>query len=495
VSQAADAAFPPILPPRDAARILVALLAVYSLAFLVFYPPTVTIADEGNYVRQAQLLTRGGGRTLEVVDPFTDETVEVLVINDYPLGTALLMVPFVAVGGRGAAHLLALVCTLAGVAFTARWLHEQQRSPLWAVLVLAYPATAIMGRVAMSEAPSLMVVAAGLWLYWRGLSGERASSLGAGFLAGFSLALREANVLLFAPFFIGSVVRRDAGWPLLAAGSLAGVAVRLVSAWLFFGDPLFLKQPAPFSLESALVSAPIYLTCLLVLVPGGLFAAFAYRGERSAEVRLAIGVFVLFHLLYGYSAAESGLAKRLVLGPRYFIPLLPLLALTAAEVWPRLARRLWLRSTPERRDRLLRDARRAIAAVVAAVALGLVAVHVVHWSWAADQAEIRDAIYEATEDGSVIVANGKAIGKFMDHLYGQRLVIDRSRMTPAHLRQLAARQGRFFIVLLDRTDSAYWRRNAAENSDFMASLRLRREQLVDLRVTPTDHLRIWRVSE
>jgi hypothetical protein len=482
---------------RDATRVLLALLALYAIAFVVFYPPTVTIADEGNYVRQAQLLIRGEGRAIDVVDPFTGETIEIEPINDYPLGTALLLVPFVAAGGRDAAHWLALVCTLIGVGVTARWLHDMRYSPLWAALVLGYPATAIMGRVAMSDAPSLMVVALGLWLIWRGTSGSRLSLLAlfaGGILAGFSFALREANALAFAPFLCGVLLRSVAGWPLIIVGGALGISVRIVSAWLFFGDPFFTKDPDPFSLDVMLVTAPVYLVCLLVLVPGGLVSAFLYRGPLRAEVRSTIAIFVLFHLLYGYSAVESGFAKRLILGPRYFIPILPLFAVAAAEVWPRLARDLMARSSPDRRQRLVRATRHAMRGALVAVSLGLVAVHFVHWDWAADQAIIRDAIYETTEEGSVVVANTKAIGKFVDHVYGRRLVLDRSQLETPHLRRLVARQGGFFIVMLDRSDSAFWRKNTAENSDFMARLPFDTQLLVDLQVTPTDHLRIWRVG-
>ncbi len=141
---------------------------MYAVGFALFYPATVTVADEGTYIRQAQLM-RQGSTSIELVNPFTGEPSELRPINGYPLGTALFLLPFVSIGGREAACLLSLVCTLAGIAITGRWLKEQEYSPLWAVLLLSYPATIVMGRVAMSEAPSLLVVALGLWLTWRGL--------------------------------------------------------------------------------------------------------------------------------------------------------------------------------------------------------------------------------------------------------------------------------------------------------------------------------------
>ena len=486
-----------VFEPPWATRVLLAMLAVYACGFLLFYPPGVTVADEGTYIRQAQLIL--AGRTgVDIVDPFTGVTVEMRPINDYPLGTALLLLPFVALGGRDAAWLLPLICTAVGVVATARWLQEAGRSPLWALLVLAYPSMMVMGRVAMSEAPSLAVVALGLLLYWRGLS--RAPSrrsggwIAAGFLAGLSLAFREANVLLFAPLFLGSLVRGDRGWPALVAGGVAGISVRLLSAWLFFGDPFFTKTSDAFTLASIAATAPVYLFSLLVLVPGGLVAGLAYRGERRPEVVSTVALFVVFHLSYTYSAEPSGWAKRLVLGPRYFIPLLPLLAFTAGEVWPRLAARLRERASLPVRRRLEAAAGVALVGSLSLVACLLVGVQWAHARWAGDQAEIRSAIFDTTEEGSVIVTNWRATGKFIDLVYGNRVILPREKLTPEILRRLALRNASFYVVFLDRSDSEFWRHNAFDNEIFLANLGLEREVLLDLRVTPSDRLRIWRVT-
>lgn len=485
-----------LFEPRHASRVLVGLLGVYALGFMLFYPATVTVTDEGTYIRQAQLMLQGSV-SIELEDPLTGEPFELHPINAYPLGTALLLLPFVGLGGREAASLLSLVCVLAAVAVTGRWLKEEGYSPLWAILLLSYPATMVMGRVAMSEAPSLLVVSLGLWLTFRGFRDEGPVWLLAGFVAGLSFAFREGNVLLFAPLFLGTVLRRDAGWWRLVVGGMLGLSVRLLSAWLFFGDPFFTKPVGDeaFSLAAISNNAAIYLFSLLVLVPGGLVAAFAYRGPRRPEVIVTTVVFAMFYLSYGYNAAESGWAKRLVLAPRFFVPLLPLLALAAAEVWPRWARAVRDAAPPERRRRL--EAAAGITCVLAlgALAVVLLGVQAAHASWAADQARVRDAIYQHTSEGSVVVTNWKATGKFIDLVHGQRIVLRRERATRPTMRLLLERVGTFYVVLLDRTDSAFWRRESFENSFFMAQLRYPRELLFEEQLTPTDHLRIWRIGE
>lgn len=480
-----------LFAPRLAARLVAGLLAVYVLAFLVFPPPAVTVVDENNYIRQAQLIL-SGSTTIEIEDPFTGQPTRIRTLNDYPLGTATLLLPFVAVSGRDGAAYLSLLCLVLGVAVTARWLYEAGRSPLWAVLVLAYPATAVMGRVAMSEAPSLALTALGLWLFWRGTRTGAAAFAGAGLVAGFSFAFREANVLVFAAFFLGALCRRDSGaWALVPAG-LVGLAFRLVSAGLFFGDPFFAKAPDPFSLSSLPSTLPLYALSLLVFFPGGALAAALYRGERRPELLGTVVLFVLFHLAYSYSALESGLAKRLILGPRYFVPLLPVLAFASAELWPRLA----ARASPRLRTVTESVLRFGLPAALATLAVGLVALNWGHATWATRHAVLRDAIREHAPAGALVLTNPEATGKYLDYVEARWFVVNRRTIRLEHAKELLAR-GSFHVVLLDRSDSDFWRRHAFENEEFMDRLRAaggQTEILLDLRASPTDRLRIWRIA-
>ncbi len=54
----------------------------------------------------------------------------------------------------------------------------------------------------------------------------------------------------------------------------------------------------------------------MVLVPGGLIAVALYRGSRRPELIATVALFVAFYLMYDYSGFTSGMAKRLILGPR-----------------------------------------------------------------------------------------------------------------------------------------------------------------------------------
>ena len=473
---------------------LASLLGLYAAVFLALYPQGITVGDEGTYIRQAQAVATGTS-AIERVDPFTGEVVEFRPLDEYPLGTALMMAPFVAVGGVKGAYFFSLVCLLAAVALTARWLSEQHRSPLWAGLLIAYPPTIVLGRLAMSESASLFLAILGLWLFWQGTSRSSRWFGAAGFVAGASFSVREGNVLLFAPLFLGAVIRRDAGWPALVAGGLVGLGVRLLSSWMYFGDPFFVKTPAGFAFDAALEQGALYLFFLLVLVPGGLIAAFAYRGPRRVEIIATIAIFVSFYFVYGYSGQTSGWAKRLILGPRFFIPLLPLLALTAADVWPRwgaMAVERW----SSRRAQLERASGVLATTAVVVVAMAIIGVQWAHATWSQEQATARKAILSHTERGEVIITNWKATGKFIDLAGDGRMILRRKQMGQASIAQLLAQNGSFYVVLLDRSDSDYWRRDAFENATFLKfikTLRYEPTNLADVQISPTDRLRIWKV--
>jgi hypothetical protein len=144
---------------------------------------------------------------------------------------------------------------------------------------------------------------------------------------------------------------------------------------------------------------------------------------------------------------------------------------------------------------MLRGASAAVVTALLVLGVAIVGVQWAHAGWTRDQATIREAIYANTHDGAVIVSNTHATGKFMDHLYGQRLMLNREIVQDSHLAQLLTKQGAFYVVFLDRSDSGFWRENAQGNARFMARLRHPPVLLLDLQVTPTDHLRIWRVGE
>jgi 4-amino-4-deoxy-L-arabinose transferase-like glycosyltransferase len=480
---------------RRLVRTLVGLgLLFYAAGFAFFPPRAITNTDEGMYVEQTLAWLELGSVRVSKQDPLSGAVTEI-VPGDYPMGMIALMAPFVSALGWRGAFVPSVLSLLLALVVTARWLSDERRSPFFALILLGFPALLVVGRMALSDATRAAVAALGLWLFFRGLDRSRATSwLGSGLVAGLALSLRESAVLPFVAFFAGTVLRRDRGWIFLLLGGLAGTALHLVTNAAAFGDPFFVRGSKgfyPFDLAGLPERIVLYALGLLLLVPAGLVFGLAYRGRRRPEVLITIGGFVAFYLFQAYGGAESGFPKSLVIGLRYFAPLLPLLAFAMAESVPR-----WLESGARRAPPELRFEARLGAAALLWLAGILASSFVVHPAldgFAGSQAEIRSAIQRAVPGDSVLVTNQDALGKFVDNLARPYRTLDRRELDPDELRELARRHQRYFVALLDRSDSDFWRSQSVDNAAFAAQLPEPR-LLVDLRPTRTDRLRIWEVS-
>lgn len=473
-------------------RIVLACTAAYALSFALFYPNVATNVDEAEYIRQAQSIV-DGRHAIEVEDPFTGE-VEARPPTTYPLGVALTASPFVWLCGWRGAFLVPLVGLLAVVLLTARWLADEGRSPLYALIVLGFVPTLVLGRVVMSDVPSAGVAALGLWLFWRGLDGGAPWWLGSGFVAGASMAFRASNPILFVPLFAGTVLRRDRRCLALVAGGLAGLAARFASMRWYFGDLLFERGSYRWSPDTLDERLPLYLLGLLVLVPGGLALSLAYRGRRRPEILGTVVLFVLVFLFQEFSTVDTSPAKRVVLGLRYLIPVVPVMAFAMAESGPRLWKRWTLAAAPARRQRLERAAALLLLLAVAGIGTAAAAVHPLFSAWGASQVAIRAAISEHVADDAVLVTNWPATRKFLHELERRYVSVQRHKTEPARLAELALRHGEFYLVLLDRSDSKSWRRGAQANAAFVEAAPVSLELLLDRQFSTTDHLRIWRAT-
>ncbi len=483
-------------PTRLAWGVVALGVAFYALGYVSFYPRAITNDDEGLYLEQTGLWVETGSFRAEKLDPLSGEPVS-FVPGDYPVGMVALMAPFVKAFGWRGGFVPSFLCLLIAVLVTARWLHDERRSPVLALILLAFPAALVGGRLAMSDTARTAIAATGLWLFFRGLDREPRRSwwLASGFLAGAALSLRESAVLPFIPLFAGTVVRRDRGWLWLLLGGLAGTGLHLVTNQLGFGDAFFVRgtqNPYPLELAHLHQRLPLYLLGLLVFVPGGLAFGLAYRGRRRPELLLTLTLFFLFYALQAFGAAESGFLKSLVIGLRYFDPLLPVLAFMLAESMPRgleaLLTRLPNRVSAERL------AAGAVAIWVAGALAAAFAVHPALDRWSASQAEIRDTIEENVPADAVLVTNGTALRKFIDDVARPYVTLFRDDLSAENLERLRETYGGYVVVLLDRSDSSYWREDVTRNAAFVSSLG-DPVPFIDLRVTATDRLRIWRIGE
>jgi 4-amino-4-deoxy-L-arabinose transferase-like glycosyltransferase len=470
------------------------VLAVYAIGFAFFYPVALTNYDEVSYLRQAATFA-AGSTTVDTIDPATGLHRKVHP-SDYPPGTSALMTPFVWIVGWRGAFLLGLVALLAAVLFTAKWISDAGGSPLFALIVLAYPPTLVIARTAMSDVPSAALVAAGLWLFWPA-NGSTWRRLAAGFIAGVSLCLREPNAILFAFFFAGALFRRERRVAALVIGGLAGVICRLLSVWIVYGDPLYAKNHGyGFTGLFAQQNLLMYLAALLLMVPGGLISAILYRGRRWPElVSTALG-FTLVFVLWNYNASPSSGLKQWVLAPRFFIPLLPILAFAMAQTIPRWWERFLKFLSFERRQTWEALGNAIVVIWLAAVAVLCFAANWRAATWDDSHNQVVRTLYSHVDPTHPILTDIPATVKFLNELHGSRIEGNLEDMSDDDIRRAVERYGGMEVVFFDRDDSPYWTNKARQNQILIEELakRYRAKLSVKEQFQGLGVLQIWSIA-
>jgi hypothetical protein len=364
-------------------------------------------------------------------------------------------------------------------------------------MVLGYLPTLVLGRVAQSDVPSTALAALGLWLFWARGPDHATRLAASGFIAGLSLCFRETNALLFAPLYLGTLVRREgAAWALIAGG-FAGSLLWPLGTWIVFGDPfyMFWRSPVTFGLGNVPGNLPLYAVALLLFIPGGVIWGLLYRGERWPEIVATVLLFCALYLSYSYRGEESGLLRSMILGPRFFAPLTPLLAFAAAEVVPRLWMGLRERVGIGAAEFMDRIAPLVVRLWVGGVLLVAFAVHPVLDRLTNPLEHFREAIYDHSAAGSVVVIQW-ADRKLVTPMYGERQRFYLHKLTPEILDELLARHGTITFALQERSESPQFRAKARENREIFETLTRRTEVelLYDWVAETSERLRIWRVS-
>ncbi|MCB0640994.1 MAG: hypothetical protein KDC44_05115 [Phaeodactylibacter sp.] len=304
------------------------IVLIHVAGVLCFPPQTLQISDEVEYFEQGLAFSKGQ-RLLSTYDPVTAQET-VYRPSSYPPGTSLLLAVFIFLLGNSGAFAVPILSLLGSYLLLDRLLRQLNVDPAFALLVFIYPPSVLLARHLMSDLPSLLLVSAGVFLFFQK---DRPLQLFAlALLAGLSILFRETNLLLFLPLLlVKGVEQRWTGRGLLTLALALGISLRLWLSALLFDDPLFVKDPGiGFHPVYLLRNLPLYASALLVFAPLGLWTVLRYPGPYRRMLQWTVLVFVSFYLFYGYNGCLNSGVKCLILGPRFFIPLLPFLVLAGA---------------------------------------------------------------------------------------------------------------------------------------------------------------------
>lgn len=398
-------------------------MVVYLICDLWKLPQFYLAADEGIYLRDAFLLSRGtlfGGAAAEALPGWSLE---------YPLGNALLIAPWLKAGFSyiffGNALMLVL-CTL-----TAAVLFRRLGIPvLYAALVLLSPSMVLFSRTLMSELPSCLVLLGGVLFYVKAEKRPAYAFLSF-FLFGAACLIRYTNALYLPVFGAVYAVRciraeRPARMLFLCGAIVGPVALAvqnhyLLGAWYATGYANLLQR---FSLSHSGRNIAAYFLALNINYPAMLLACLFYRWKYRFEFIGVVLLFLFFHSMYRFGLQGDGIAQKSVLGLRFMLPVLPLMILMYCHTIREWAGR-------HRGPYIKAVAGAALAALIFCDA----ALCVRHYEETLDAADISEQIYTYTLQGSAIIYNREA-GEYINPVFG-----DRARISPSELRDAYASSG------------------------------------------------------
>lgn len=447
-----------------------ALLAAIAV-FGYFYPNHFLIADETVYFDQAMAWS-AGARTLQHCPPCPGACTADLP-GDYPAGTALLAVPFLWLIGPSGVFWCGLTAWLAGIWGIFRALAAAKKDALWAVYPWFFLPGIILTRTLMSDLPGFALAALFIWGYSNGVR-KPICHFGAGAAAGLSLLFRETNLLWALPFLLSASVRKTPERRLLWAGFGVGLLPRLVSGWVLYGHPLYIRDPGiSFSISHLPGQLGLYFLVLLVVAPGGLYLLWKSSWRYRVETWATIGLYLAVYGCYGYDALAKSGYKGLILQARYLLPLLPLLSLAAAHSSVGLARLVgWKRAS------------------IPVLAGGLfIAVQWLGWRYNNEQQKFTSALYALPAQRHISFSPDES-RKYINALYGPGVVFDDTALSL----HLLTCDSVWYLHQISRAESADRRMKAQTGlqrvqAAFRDSLPL---PLIDQHLLDGAWLRIWK---
>ena len=369
---------------RGLTFLVVGLLA-YGVVQAVFFPSYYAAADEGCYVGMAFMFARGHV-TAEAIDDMNFEhyrRVDGRLVSVQDPGLPLLMVPLTWLGDRA---LFAFNMLVHAAGFVVFWLLVRRLGlhPAFCLLYLLHPTLWYFSRGIVNDPSVGVCLLTGAYFL---LVGGWAV-LAAGVLWGLAVFIRPSSAVFAVPMLLTWLIlavgqkrgqtpfvrstprayRQKGSDPFFAPGGdeyrqpgrklvllLAGGIPVLVPILLYNLNVLHglsgfvagrIPEAGAFSLANVPRNLLFYGVVLNLVYPLMLVLFFCYRGPLKWPITVSLLVAApgyLMYLAWGLGAdahASFRWPERLVIGPRYFAAILPLMVLAYASVLHRLAGRL-----------------------------------------------------------------------------------------------------------------------------------------------------------
>lgn len=283
--------------------------------FVAWTPSQLIITDEISYYFQS--LNWINGNTGNTIIDSVSGTTYTLIEGHYPPGNSFILSLAHSLYSR-LFYLLGFFYLLGSIYLCYKILKENHIPFLSLSVLYLFVPLIVISRTSMSEMPSLFLVTVGIYLYFK--NGSK-SYIYLAFLTGLSVAFRETNILLLAPFTF--FISRNYIYTILAF--LIGVSFRTMGYYILIMNPFYIKEGYPFGFKYLPETILVYAIILIILLPLSPFWFSKVPQEKKVPFQIAIGSFLLLHLFYGYLGHDySGCLNGIILNGRFWIPALPI---------------------------------------------------------------------------------------------------------------------------------------------------------------------------
>lgn len=395
-------------------------LIVFVSLHLIFYPPIFAFRDEASYLSMAYVFKHGKFFIDQTAVPFQSWIVSGgHKVFDYPLGMSAYLLPFTLFGWK-AVFFAGLISHLTGTIYFGKILKLFKiENPALALLYLFYPAFIFYSRTIMSDIPASVLILMGAYYYFK----SETPDWRAGVPFALSLLIRPAGSVYIAPFVLGGI------WGTFREGKPKYLFLFIIPLFLsfvliglwqyyFYGSVFLSGYSLKFSTIASFLPAYFcgnfihYLGSLCLSYPLLVFAPLAASKTRRVEiVTSAILGFAFFSFYYFHDHFQNKLQTS-ILGVRFLFPAVSFFLLMYAEILGAFLKKNSL------------SVRAGFSGILLAfLSLSALFINAKHQSALKEQVAMKEAIYNSTGEGSVLIYDTMS-AELMQEAWGKRRYID-----------------------------------------------------------------------
>lgn len=315
-------------------RLLIIFLVLF-IPYIIFYPTKYANVDEHDYILNSRNIIEG---TLHMDCNKEGYRVSDFCVSKYNIGTSVFLLPSMLIGENLTFFTTFIVFFLSILIFD-KLLGVYKIDKIYLYYFALFPAFVYFSRTVFSELYSMFLLLLSMYLLLLYINNKRNIYL---ILLGITLSflafVRYSLIPIDIIFVLYLLISFKKKAIITIVSALPFVLAFLAFNNYMYGSPIrsgyyFSKEEFTFSLLAFITVLPKYLIALNTIYPFMLLGSFFSKIKDKWLILVGVIVMILYYSLSGLNAnVFEGRILDLILGVRFFIPIIPLLMLLYFEV-------------------------------------------------------------------------------------------------------------------------------------------------------------------